>query len=218
MTQQVSEAAILPIKPGTDLESGDVKTALHAAFQALTSQTGCQNLFYGRQVEHPDFLQLSIDWDAVDSFKAFIGSSGYGAFKENLGLVMGGPPRLAFAARPEVAPFSNVASAPVSEMVELYFPADYPEADFDKNFASFKQVVEETAAGVKGVVGGWSVEEMPPREGEDSKDKLFLAAIGWESIDAHMAFRETEGFKKAIPLLKEGVKNIKMHHVKFTKF
>jgi len=219
MTQQVSEVAILPLKPEIDIESGDLKTALHAALQALADQAGCQKILYGRQVEHPDVLQLSIDWESVDSFKAFISTPGYGAFRENLGSIMGGPPRLVFAARTEASPFSNVATAPVSEMVELYFPADYPEADFDKNFASFKKVVGETAEGVVSIVGGWSVEEMPPREaGEEGKDKLFVGGIGWESIDAHMAFRETEGFKKAIPFLREGTKTIKMHHVKFTQF
>jgi hypothetical protein len=57
---QISEVAILPLKPGADIESGELKTALDAALKYMSEAEGVQSIFYGRQVEHPDFLELSI--------------------------------------------------------------------------------------------------------------------------------------------------------------
>jgi hypothetical protein len=65
---------------------------------------------------------------------------------------------------------------------------------------------------VKGYLGhafGLVVEEIEKEEGS-GKGKAVVLCIGWESRDAHMAFRETETFAKNIHLLREGMKGAEM--------
>jgi hypothetical protein len=116
------------------------------------------------------------------------------------------------------APFSGAASAKATERVLLYFDTSYPSAEFNKNFAGFKEVVERSAKGLGSIVGGWSIEEAAHEAVEGGKGQLFVAALGWESVQAHMEYREEESFQEAKKFLREGVKGIEMHHVKFTKF
>ncbi|KAF2813753.1 uncharacterized protein BDZ99DRAFT_436210 [Mytilinidion resinicola] len=212
---QASEVVVVPLKAGIDLESGEYKTALDAALKALSEAEGSQKVSYGRQVENPDVLDLSIDWGLPTNFHTFITSPAYAPFRAVLGTLVAGPPKINIVSRLQNGPFFSVITAPITEMVTLFFPASYAEADFNANFAKFKAIIDESAEGAKGVVGGWSVEEVPPAEGDA---KLFVGAIGWESIDAHMEFRKTEAFKEAIPLLREGSDKITMHHVKFAQF
>lgn len=47
-------------------------------------------------------------------------------------------------------------------------------------------------------------------EGDEVKGKAVVLVIGWESRDAHMAFRETETFKESIGLLMEGMGGVEM--------
>lgn len=80
----------------------------------------------------------------------------------------------------------------------------------------------DSAEGAHAVIGGWVAEEVKHEKlGEDGKEgpgRLHWGLIGWDSVEAHMKYRETDGFKKAIPPLRDGPVGIEMHHVKFTKF
>jgi len=42
---------------------------------------------------------------------------------------------------------------------------------------------------------------------------VFAIFVGWESIDAHMKFRETDRFKKSIAPMREGLKGMTACHV-----
>ena len=69
------------------------------------------------------------------------------------------------------------------------------------------------------MIGGWSAETHQHENlGEGVQGKMFAAFIGWPTIEAHMAFRETEGFGKIIGLLRGGTKGIKMWHVDFKQY
>ena len=52
-------------------------------------------------------------------------------------------------------------------------------------------------------------------EKEGVKGKAVVVAIGWQSVDVHMAFRKTEAFSKNIHLLRSTAKSIDMKHVVF---
>jgi hypothetical protein len=47
---------------------------------------------------------------------------------------------------------------------------------------------------------------------------IFVGAIGWESVDAHIAFRDTATFKDNVALLRRGAKKIQMVHYRLCSF
>jgi hypothetical protein len=109
----------------------------------------------------------------------------------------------------------NPFTMPVTECINAYFPSDYPRDEYSANFSTFRS--EATAipnVEAKGLIGGWSVElHQHENLGEGVDGKLFAAFIGWPTVEAHMEFRKTEGFTKIIPLLRGGVKGMKVWHV-----
>ena len=102
-----------------------------------------------------------------------------------------------------------------------YFPADISQRGKDTAAARFQQFVEKglnTCADVKGVSYGWGVENDFPVRGNDKEGQtglLFIAFIGWPSIDAHMEFRETEAYKENVDLITEmeELVSLKMFHI-----
>jgi hypothetical protein len=50
----------LPLKAGVDLEAGEAKSIWEAALNTISKQPGVKSLFWGRQIEHPDILQLVV--------------------------------------------------------------------------------------------------------------------------------------------------------------
>lgn len=101
-----------------------------------------------------------------------------------------------------------------------YFPSDISQAGKDAATAQAQQFVEKAlnkCSDAKGVSYGWGVEnDFPVRGGEEGqKGSIFVAFIGWPSIDAHMKFRETEIFKEHVSLLRgmEGLTQMAMFHI-----
>ncbi|KAF2500200.1 hypothetical protein BU16DRAFT_523012 [Lophium mytilinum] len=211
---QAAEKVTLPLKAGIDLGSGEYKTALESALKALSEAEGAQKVFWGTQVEHPEVLELSVDWRQASDFQTFINSAAYPGFRTTLGTIVGGPPKINILSRFQGEAFSTAVSVPIAEVVTLTYPASISEDDANASFAKFKSFGDK-ADGALALVGGWSVEEVPPAEGDA---KVFVGVIGWESLDAHMAFRTTEVFKEAVEALRAGSEGIEMHHVKFTQF
>lgn len=69
MTTRTLEVAYIPLKPGLDLttttgEGGDANANAAAAWQAslatIAAQSGVQSVFWGRQVERQDVVQLVV--------------------------------------------------------------------------------------------------------------------------------------------------------------
>lgn len=108
--------------------------------------------------------------------------------------------------------------APVTEVIGHYFSASSSESErssFESDLNEFATVAEENAEGYKGFLGGWAVEELdhPKVEG---KARLWQSLIGWDSVDAHMAFRETDAFKESVHLMRpETLKASTLYHVSF---
>jgi len=219
MTKEATtEVIMIPLLPGLDLDTGDAKEIWDSILSTIADQPGCQKVFYGRQVEHPDTLQGCINWDSLASHQAFEASPAYGPFMESVEKLIAGEPTLYHTTMPLTTPFAGPATAPTTELVSLYFELSYPQADFDASWAEFARLFNENAKGFHGCAGGWSIEEVEREDIEGGKARVFLAALGWDSVEAHMAFRETPTFKEAIPLLRGGAKAIEVHHVKFQSY
>jgi len=100
--------------------------------------------------------------------------------------------------------------SPATEILLLYFPTDYSQADQDKFAADCRKmvnVVKDNSDKYTGDASGWVVEEQTIPDTEE-KAKVFSAQIGWKSVQDHLDFRHTEAFKENIHLLR-GAKDLK---------
>ncbi len=158
------------------------------------------------------------DWDSVQAHKDLIASPTYGPFAKHLMTIIDGHISLSHANFDPHPPSAALSGAPVTERFTVYFSADTPEAkikSFDENVSKFLKVLKENAEnGFKAVAVGWVVEELD-HEGVEGKAKALTGVIGWDSVEAHLKFRETPAFKENAGLLSEGVKAAEIHHVKF---
>lgn len=123
-----------------------------------------------------------------------------------------------FAAHAPSASLLAGFAAPATEVVGFYFSAsvsDSEKSSFESNLDKFVKVMEEKAKGYRGAIGGWVIEEVEHPEIE-GKAKLWQTMARWDSVEAHMAFRETDDFKNNVHLLRpEFIKAVTMHHCRF---
>lgn len=121
------------------------------------------------------------------------------------------------------SPFPPTAafSAPVTEVVTFYFPSSVTTEErgtFDDALKQFLEVMGREAEGFEGHGAGWVEEELQHRsladkEGETGTGKAFELVVGWQSIEAHMKYRDTEAFAKGIEGLRGASKGVGLFHV-----
>lgn len=165
-------------------------------------------------------MRLFVDWDSTDAHKTFINSREYGPFLKHLGGILDGAPVLyhvGFQPHPASAALSDTNS-PVTEVLTLYFEQSVDISKVESELKKFVSGVEESIKdnSLKGSAGGWSEEEVS-NEKAGGKAKVYVAVIGWESVEAHNNAKK--GFESSMPILKglPGLKDVHMVHVKFTE-
>ncbi|KAL8846693.1 MAG: hypothetical protein Q9221_008221 [Calogaya cf. arnoldii] len=219
-----TEIATIPLKPGIDLDdpSSAAGKVLQDTFSVLRGQDGYQRAYHGRQVESPNIWQLLVDWDSVDAHKKFMAQPYYEPFgKQLMSIVDGDIHSLRHAHLSPHPPSAAVSgtTSPVTEMITHYFSADISESNqssFESNMEEFVKCLEK-AEGFKGFAGGWVVEEAE-HEAVEGKARLWQSCVGWQSVEEHMAFRETEDFKENVHLIRpDFTKAMTVHHTKFTE-
>lgn len=95
------------------------------------------------------------------------------------------------------APMTTAAVAPIVEMLTLYFPNDVDQTNADITLINFIQTIVDNAKGFVGYTTGWVAEELE-HEKIEGKARAYTVAIGWESLEAHMVYRDTQTFKDDI--------------------
>ncbi|KAI4230307.1 MAG: hypothetical protein L6R36_000118 [Xanthoria steineri] len=217
-----TEIATIPLQPGVDLEdpqsaAGEV---LENTFSVLRQQDGYQRAYHGRQVENPNIWQLVIDWDSVDAHKKFMTQPSYEPFAKHLMSIIDDDIQSLLHAHLSPHPPSAALTSPVTEMITHYFSANVSKSElssFESSMKEFFRCLEENAEGFKGFAGGWVVEEVE-HEDVESKAKSWQSCVGWQSVEAHMAFRETKHFKDNVDLIRPDFKKaMTVHHTKFTE-
>ncbi|KAH7138228.1 hypothetical protein B0J11DRAFT_513861 [Dendryphion nanum] len=212
MPQRATEIAHLPLIPGTDLTQGSAGQIWQKAVKTIAAQPGNLSVHWGIQIEKPDVVQFVIDWSDIQDHKTFISSPTYGPFLDNLGLLLSGPPLIFHAHLPPNNTFpSGPGSAPVTECLTLYFSPSYPSPTYSAAFAKFQAAIA-SYPDLRGIAGGWVVEEL---EKEGEKKKAFAAFLGWDSVEKHQAFRESDLFRDVIAGFREGWESADMAHVGF---
>ncbi|KAH7558333.1 hypothetical protein J3E72DRAFT_436322 [Bipolaris maydis] len=188
MLDVTTEVVYLPFRTGLDLSMGEKKEHWEDTLNTIKRQPGAIRVLWGRQIEHPDTIQL----------------------------VIAGTPVLYHAKFPFAqSSYGDPFTSPVTECIASFFPADYPESQYETKFTTFReQAIQTKDLAADGVIGGWSIERQSHEAlGEGVEGKLFMIFIGWPNVEAHMAFRETEDFARVIPHLRDGPVGKSMWHV-----
>lgn len=210
----VTEIALLPLKTGDYPDDTTSRTGQvwQDTLSTVLDQDGAQRCYWAREVENPDMLRLFVDWDSLDHHKKFIASEVYKPFVDHLMSILDGEPTLYHASMTPHPPSSALSdtTSPATEVITIYLPSTYSadeQATFEDGIKKLIACVEENADGYTGSAGGWVIEERPLPKNASEKAKVYVAAIGWKSVEAHMAFRNTQPFKDNIHHLR-GAKNL----------
>lgn len=156
-------------------------------------------------------LPFPTDWDSLDHHKQFIASPIYGPFAKHLMTIVDGTLTMLhanFAPHPPTAALGTIS--PVTEVLTFYFEKE--NDGFDSKLRQFIKVISENAEGFKAASGGWVIEDV---EYKGKKGKAYVAILGWESVKAHMNFRETQAFKENINIVRADPLGMEVHHTEF---
>lgn len=210
-----TELATIPIASGAAVEdpNSSAGKVWQSTLDTVSQQDGFQRLYWGREVENQSVIQLFIDWDSFDAHKNFMASPTYGPFAKHLMTIVDGPFSMYHANLTPHPPTAAVGTAsPVTEVLTCYFEKE--DDGFESKVNQLIKVISENAEGFKAASGGWVIEDV---EYEGKKGKAYVGVLGWESVEAHMSFRETQAFKDNIHLLRGDPLGMEVHHTKFAE-
>lgn len=140
-------------------------------------------------------------------------SSSYGPFMQRFGQVISDPTTVSLTHVDFSSPgnLAKALSAPITEIATFYFDGA-PPSDYGSGVEKAEHWIGGVGGGYLGLAWGTTHEEV---ERDGVKGKAAVVAIGWQSYEAHMAFRGREDFKEKIGLLRSSSKAVEMHHVAF---
>ncbi|KAK5734568.1 hypothetical protein LTR17_008789 [Elasticomyces elasticus] len=187
-----TEIAVLPLKAGSEIgdPNNQASSITSSFFDSLRAVDGVQLINFGTKVEDPTHLQMMITWDDIKKHHDFMSADSYGPITGTLGPLLDG----------------DVAMM----CLTLYFDGEAPPSYLD-DVASVDKALQGTE-GYLGYAAGFTHEEI---EREGTKGTGAVVLIGWQSIEAHHAFRETKAFKDNIGTLASTAKNRTVWHVQF---
>ncbi|KAK0312212.1 hypothetical protein LTR01_003126 [Friedmanniomyces endolithicus] len=196
----ITEVVLCPLVPGSDVCGSHeaAGAALRDTVDGLHRCSGCQQFIAGMQLENVDMMEAFITWESLEKYHEFRKTPDHGLVVANLiklRIQPVTPYHVEF--RPFTA-FMRATEAPVTEVATFYFDGSAPTGVLDR-FTRFREVLnKQHVSGVLGAAAGLSHEEL---ESEGVKGTAAVLLIGWESVDAHMAFQKTELFKNSVGLL-----------------
>ncbi|KAF7506258.1 hypothetical protein GJ744_012066 [Endocarpon pusillum] len=237
-----TEIAVLTLKPDTPIE--DISTPAGQIFNqmlnSIQSQSGFQRQYWGRQLENPNHLVFSIDWDSISSHRSWMSSPSYRQFASDisplLDLSSSNIIHLDFQPHPPDTP----RSAPVTEFAFFALPASASASQKSALEAAVTDLADlcvgkteggEAAGGEEGgekrpcatgYATGWVVEPMEHHAGTDEAAISLGAMVGWASKDDHTAVRQSHAFAQKVQPVREMVlpaeKTRAMYFVAFTRW
>ncbi|KAI1848430.1 hypothetical protein JX265_008788 [Neoarthrinium moseri] len=212
----VTEIAALHLKPGTDWTIATEKVTTR-----ILPKAGCLRVRYSQKIEDPEQVVFFIDWEDVSAHQAVMKSEAYGPFlEEMMQLVRADPVVYHVPFEPFPATVLNnedgKGKTPIAEVLHAYFPADISMVQQQEALIKVQQFIDESKPVAQGFSGetahGFVLEEV---DFKDERCRALVVVLGWESLEAHKAYRETEDFNRTIPLLRgmEGLKGMQVFHV-----
>ncbi|TGO23156.1 hypothetical protein BPAE_0142g00180 [Botrytis paeoniae] len=185
----ITERVILSVSGGVE----EWKDGLKFMLQTLKTQDGYLRTRWGPHSEDQQKLELLIGWESVEAFTKFQTTP---AFQEMLAQVkpnLTAPPNLIIIEFKPYAP-KEVIDAHFVQMLTIEQGAS-SEDDLRAQVTKFKDL-----EGCTGVASGLSKDDV------DGKGKVFVAAVGWESLEA------SEKAKESKVVVLSGAES---HHVNF---
>ena len=98
----------------------------------------------------------------------------------------------------------------------MNFEGDGPPAGRSAGLLKFRQVILDNK--VEGFIDAVAGETLEDVEIDGTTGKGLAIILGWTSVEAHMAFRETDIFKDNVGVFRTGVQKSSMKHVALMKF
>ncbi|KAL1723819.1 hypothetical protein EV715DRAFT_245353 [Schizophyllum commune] len=207
-----TEVSVLPLVDGSDLRDPNNRTAvaLKECFDVVDKQDGFQQYHLGQAVEDTSTLVGFIDWDSLDNHLAWKEHPDYPGVAERISPTFPGPGRIFHVDFHPHDDFIKAIHAPVTEVAMLYFDGGPPE-DYLDTLASLRPLTEKLD-GMDASAAGITYEEL---EYEGVKGKAVVLVAGWESVEAHAAFKETAAYKENAGVLRSSAKKSEVYHVDF---
>ncbi|KAB8299210.1 hypothetical protein EYC80_001305 [Monilinia laxa] len=184
------------------------------ALQTVARQKGCTDSYYGAGEEEEGVLVWCIDWSSLAHHKAFMNSPAYPPFLKSLAPIMK-------SAQIMHVPRLSLNGAIGNGVVEIAVFFDIEDL-FLQGTRKFIKAIREIDAerGIQGfrgvVVFGEVWERIARREGGE-EGRAVVLMLGWESLEAHLAFTKTQDFTDSTKYLKEGTGGVEMFHVSFRR-
>ncbi|KAK9800097.1 hypothetical protein SCARD494_01890 [Seiridium cardinale] len=197
----------------------DIRLLTQVITETLLQQPGCLRVRCGSLHENAKKAQCFVEWANISRCQHFKAASSYTQFLEKLEPLLQSPPDFHLVRfQSTVSSALDEEKTPVIEVLSMYYPSeDNSTSDIiDKARTNAIQVMGESAPLAKGSTGvtalGWIVGNVDFK-GEPCRASVTL--IGWESVEAHHLFRDTEAFEKGITLLKQtpGLKGVSVVYV-----
>jgi len=225
-----TEIALLFLKPDATIEdaSSPAGQQLRKVLDFVAAQKGFQQLYYGRQLEDPRLLILTIDWDDVSDHHAFMKSESYKDFFAVLAPLFDfetNPPHL-FHVNYASHPPNGPREAPVTEFACFALPAgasNEQKSALEDAVLNLAVTVSRTST-MTSFATGWVLEDLDHEKGTDGKAIGFSALLGWPSQEDHNKARERPEFLEAAGPVRgmalpptPGYTGIGFFHAKLTK-
>jgi len=174
----------------------------------LAGSAGLKSLVEGHQLEDPRKIQWYLNWESLEAHKALMGSDTYAGFVEKILAVADVNWMLhsTFVDEERVKIFEK---APVIETVRLVLKDDTDKAEYRKALDTTEEILARTGKdkGLYGLTGAATHE----------KDSDILLIIGWESMEAHIAWKEScTELEPAMQPFRAGVESVELFHIKVT--
>jgi hypothetical protein len=121
---------------------------------------------------------------------------------------------------PSVCPVFADPSAPVVEVLRMFFPGNIDgaaKADVVARWNRFADKVLREPGASGPIAANWTLETNVEVPGQPDKQAVaFVALVAWASIERHMQCRDTQVFTDNIGILRElpGLIKLDMFHVK----
>jgi heme-degrading monooxygenase HmoA len=210
----VTEVVALHVKEG--VEAKEVGQLMESV---VLKQPGALHLRYSKRHEDAEQVSLFIDWESLSAHQAFTKTEAYGPFLEEVGKLVRSAPtvyHVPFVPFPPTVLNNDGGrgKTKVSEVVHAHFPLDIDLVKQQEVVAQAQQFIDVIKAdGNSGESAhGWVLEDL---EYKGEKTRVLLMILGWDSVEAHVAYRDTEDFAKNIPLMRTLplMKGMQMWHV-----
>ena len=217
-TDSITELAILPLVADSDPTSPSSSTSsiFHNAHNTVAAQPGFLRLSWGMHLEDPSRTTWFIDWTSVSAHEAFMASPAYKPFLDSIRPILAGAANITHydfgGSGGGGDPPSKSLAAPVTEFATFYLQLGTATTDFASRVRDAMGEFRAHATGYVGASWGFSHEEVEHESLGGEKGRACVLVLGWDSVDAHTAFRGTEVFKRAMGPVREMFKGSQMYH------